>query len=94
MSETTYRYTFAEGVPPEEIEDTLILAVLAAEALHGESQVRLDAEHTVERATRSVMIDAATRVGQDLNRLFTGLIVREFGAGSFHVHRVPTSVPV
>lgn len=93
MSETTYRYVFEPGVPQDEVEDTLVLAILAAQALHGESQVRLDAEHAVERSTRSVSIDAATAVGKDLNRLFTGLVVREFGATSFSVRRVPTPVP-
>jgi len=93
MTETTYHYVFEPGVPQDEVEDTLVLAVLAVEALHGESQTRLDADHAVEWVTRSILIDAATTVGKDLNRLFTGLVVREFGAASFRVHRVPTPLP-
>ena len=37
---------------------------------------------------RTVVIDAATDVGRDLNRIFIGLITREFGSGSFRVERV------
>jgi len=34
------------------------------------------------------VIDAATPVGRDLNRVFIGLVTREFGPDSFRVERV------
>ena len=83
-----FRYTFAPSVPAEEIEATLLLAILAAESLHGASQVRLDAAHYLDPATHACVIDAGTAVGRDLNRLFAGFITREFGADAFRVERL------
>ena len=83
-----YRYVFLEDVPIEDIEASLLLAILATESLHGEAQVRLDVAHFLNPAKRACVIDAGTPVGRDLNRLFTGLMGREFGADAFTVERV------
>jgi hypothetical protein len=88
MTEPIYRYLFDEAVPGEEVETTLVLSLFAVEALHGESQTRLDAAHAFDGKKRSVVIDASTAVGRDLNRVFIGFVTREFGAGSFRVERV------
>jgi hypothetical protein len=45
MPAELYRYTFGPELPPEEAEATLVLALIAVEALHGESQARLDLAH-------------------------------------------------
>jgi hypothetical protein len=88
MSSEVYRYTFAERVSVDELEDSLALAVLAAESIHGEAQVRLDAAHFLDPQGRACVLDAATSVGRDLNRLFAGFLTREFGPDAFTVHRV------
>ena len=88
MLKDIYRYTFAAEVPLEEIETSMLLAVLATESLHGESQVRLDASHFLDTTTRACVIDASTAVGRDLNRLFVGFIRREFGEDAFEVEHV------
>jgi hypothetical protein len=88
MNGDIYHYTFAPEVPAEEVEASLVLSVFAAESLHGESQVRLDAAHTFDAATRTCVIDAGTAVGRDLNRLFVGFLRREFGEQAFRVERV------
>ncbi len=88
MSPSMYRYLFVPEVPLEEIEATLLLALFAAESLHGEAQVRLDAAHYLDKEQRACTIDAGTPVGQDFNRLFTGFVSREFGADAFRVERV------
>jgi hypothetical protein len=88
MASDLYRYLFDEAVPGEEVETTLVLSIFAVEALHGESQTRLDASHAFDGDRRRVVIDASTAVGRDLNRVFIGFITREFGAGSFRVERV------
>lgn len=96
MSAEVYRYTFASSVPFEEVESSLVLAIMATESLHGQSQVRLDAGHAIDTEKRSCVIDASTPVGRDLNRLFIGFISREFGPDSFDVERVdstPTQTP-
>jgi hypothetical protein len=88
MTPEVYRFEFSEALPTEEIEATLTLAILATESLHGEAQVRLDAGHCLDREQRVCVIDAATTVGRDLNRLFVGFLNREFGEGAFRVARI------
>lgn len=88
MSIDIYRYRFIPSVLFEDVEASLVLALLATESLHGESQVRLDAAHAIDASKRSCVVDASTAVGRDLNRLFAGFVTREFGAHSFQVERV------
>lgn len=88
MTKELYRYSFNSVVPLEDIEASLLLAILATESLHGEAQVRLDAAHFFDQDRRSCVIDAGTAVGRDLNRLFAGFVTREFGADVFEVERV------
>lgn len=88
MSREVYRYVFGPSVSIEDAEASLLLALLSAESIHGESQVRLDARHLFDADARSCVIDAATPVGRDLNRLFTGFLRREFGEDRFQVERV------
>ena len=88
MSAETYRYKFTPSVSFEEVESSLVLAIMATESLHGQSQVRLDAAHAVDAAKRSCVVDASTPVGRDINRLFTGFIGREFGPDAFTVERI------
>lgn len=88
MTKELYRYAFTTEVPIEEVEASLLLAVLATESLHGEAQTRLDAAHYLDLTKRACVIDADTPVGRDLNRLFTGFLNREFGAEAFDVERV------
>ena len=88
MTKELYRYTFTPDVPLEDLEASLLLAVLATESLHGEAQVRLDAAHYLDPAKRACVIDAGGDVGRDLNRLFVGFVSREFGQDSFGVERV------
>jgi hypothetical protein len=88
VSRAIYRYVFAEAIPAEEAEATLVLALLAAESLHGEAQVRLDGAHHFDPDRRACVLDAGTPAGRDLNRLFVGFLRREFGEESFTVERV------
>jgi hypothetical protein len=88
VKEDVYRYQFRPEVSIEEVEETLMLAVIATESLHGESQARLDIGHAFSAEKRSCVIDASTPVGRDFNRLFIGFVSREFGRSSFTVERV------
>jgi hypothetical protein len=88
MNKEHYRYVFAPTVPPEEVEGSLLLALFAAESLHGEAQVCLDAAHYLSPDGRTCVVDAGTEVGRDLNRVFTGFLRREFGEDAFQVERV------
>lgn len=88
MTSEVYRYNFVPGLPLEDIEASLVLAIMSAESLHGEAQVRLDAAHFFDRDQRACVIDASTPVGRDVNRLFVGFVSREFGEDVFRVERV------
>lgn len=92
MIKNVYRYGFQPQVPLEEVEASLLLALMATESLHGEAQVRLDAAHYLDPDQRACVIEAGTPVGRDINRLFVGFLRREFGEDAFQVERVD-SVP-
>ena len=88
-----YRYSFEKDVPLQDVEESLLLAVLAAECLHGESRVRLDAGYYLDKENRACVVDASTPVGQDISKIFTGFCIREFGEDSFKVERVAGAPP-
>src|SRR5262245_54287013 len=88
MKSEVYRYRFAAHVSSEQVEATLMLAVLGAEALHGESQVALDADHAWDADHRTCILDATTHVGRHINQLFIGFLRREFGDDAFSVERI------
>ena len=97
MTKLSYRYTFGDELSAEEIEDSLLLAVMAAESLHGRSQVRLDAAFHLNLKKRTCLVHADTEVGRHVARLFTGFLTREFGETAFAVERVavdPDEEPV
>jgi len=90
MIKDVYRYGFQPQVPLEEVEASLLLALMATESLHGEAQVRLDAAHYLDPIQRACVIEAGTPVGRDINRLFVGFLRREFGEDAFQVERGET----
>lgn len=80
-----YKYQFREGIDVRDVEDTLLLACVAAEGLFGEARVRLDTCHCVHRDIRAVGVDASTDVGLVVNAIFTAFILKEFGRDGFTV---------
>ena len=88
MNREIYRYAFESAIPADEIENTVLLAVLAAESLHGKSQVRLGASYCFDAERLVCVIDATSDVGRDISRIFTGFAIREYGERSFSVRRV------
>jgi hypothetical protein len=91
MSKLIYKYVFDQDVPIREIENSLLLAVLAVESLHGKSRVRLDTTYCLEPTKHTCVIDASAAVGKDICRIFTGFITREFGEESFSVCHADTA---
>jgi hypothetical protein len=87
MNRNIYRYDFSDEVPLREAEDSLLIAVIATESLHGRSLVRLEASFCLDEKKRSCVIDASSDVGQNIARIFTGFLTREFGEGAFKVKR-------
>ncbi len=63
---------FSDDVPLRDVEESLLLAVLATESLHGRSLVRLDASFCLDEKKRACAVDAGTEVGRHIARIFTG----------------------
>jgi hypothetical protein len=82
-----YKYEFGEGSDLRDVEDTLMLALLAAEGIFGEARVRLDGAYSIDREARTATVDAATAVGQVVNAVFTTFTIKEFGRDGFTVRR-------
>lgn len=85
MNNQTYSYKFGPKTSMSDVEETLLLAVIAAEGLHGRSKINLDASFMLIEEDRACVIDADNQVGQDIARIFTGLLACEFGEDSFTV---------
>jgi hypothetical protein len=87
MPRNVYRYTISDSVRLADARATLDLALFGAQALHGESRVRLDARYAFDAEKRTLAIDASTDVGECLNQLFVGYLRQEYGDGAFRVER-------
>ncbi len=83
-----FRYRMSKAVAPADVEATLLRAILAVESLHGESETRMEVRHAWDESGRICVLDASTTVGRDLSRLFTGFLLREYGADGFRVERI------
>jgi hypothetical protein len=81
------KFVFRPGVSLENAEESLLLAVLAAEGIHGRSRVRLDATFRLRRDKRTCIVDVGTQVGRHIAQIFTGFLAREFGEQAYRVRR-------
>ena len=87
MNREIYRYAFSSEVSFADVEESLFLAVLAVESLHGRSLVRLDAFFSLDEKKRFCIVDAGAEVGRHIARVFTGFVTRQFGENAFTVER-------
>ena len=88
MSGEIFRYEFPASVAMEDVESSIVLAVLATQGLHGEALVRLHARHHLDIAGRRCVVDAGTPAGSDFNRILVSFLLCEFGDTGFRVERV------
>jgi phosphopentomutase len=86
MDRNIYRYSFSKKIPHQDIEDSLFLAVLAVESLHGRSHIKMEASFCLDKEKRSCVVDAGTEIGRHIARIFTGFLTREFGENAFKVN--------
>ena len=85
MTTQVFRFKFADPFIAAEAELTLHLATYAVEGLFGSSQVRMEVEYELDRASDAIVIAAGTEVGAALTKVFTSLLLREFGEDAFVV---------
>src|SRR5262245_8278864 len=84
-----YQFVFEPHVPLADAEMSLHLAMFAVEGLAGRVRVRMEANYHVDESGHAILIDASSRVGQMIARVFAGLLLREFGEDSFRIDRPP-----
>ena len=94
MNKTIYHYQIKEGIHINAVKDSLLLSVMAAESLYGRSRINLEARFRLERVSRVCMIEAGMKIGETIARVFTGLLILEFGEQAFKVDRKETSLEV
>lgn len=92
MTANVYRFGFVPAVPLSEAELTLHLAIYAAEGLHGEARVRLDVTYQLDPPANAIIVDGGNEVGATLVKVFTHLLIRQFGEDGFHVRRLAASL--
>ena len=88
METNAYRYRFSEDIDIQDAEDTLRLALVAAEGIFGRTRIRMDAWYAVDETINVIIVDASTLVGMTVNLIFTAFITVEFGSGEFDVRQV------
>ena len=84
---TVHRFRFEPEVPLEEAETALVLAIIAAEALHGQAEVRLSLRYLFGEKKHACVIDGDSEVTRQLVLIFTQFLIHEFGEDAFQVTR-------
>lgn len=84
---TIYRFQFQRQVPLEKAESTLMLALIAAEALHGQPNVRLSVRYLFGEEKRACVIDGDSEIARQVVLIFTQFLIHEFGEDAFQVGR-------
>ena len=87
MVRSVYKFNFDKRVPVNDIEDSLMLAALAAESLHGRAAMKIEASFCLNKRHRTCIIDAETPIGGDIARILTAFITKGYGEASFDVER-------
>ncbi len=88
MPRSLYRYQLNLTLELDLVETLLIQAIESIEHLHGEPAARLEARYFMDRDQYRCVIDASSTIGVELNKLFAGALVREFGPDEFTVDRL------
>ena len=86
------RFRFDGEIRLTDAEMSLHLAMFAVEGLFGRARVRLDAEYELNEQDHCIDVDGGTEVGAMIVRVFTGLLLREFGENSFCTERMTPSI--
>jgi hypothetical protein len=94
MNGCAYEYRFKGSVEMSAVEDSLLVAVIAAEAIHGRAVVNLDADFDLDETGRICHIDANSGVGRDIARIFVGLLAHDVGEDRFSIIRDVPKVAV
>jgi len=86
MNAVACRFSFEPTVALGDAEMSLHLAMFAVEGLIGRVPVRLDARYQLDQPGHAIVVDTGKAAGRMIVRVFTGLLLREFGEDAFCVH--------
>jgi len=92
MTVDVFRFRLSSEVPLEEAEMSLQLATFAVEGLFGVARVRLEFAYHLDSPRQAILVDGTTEVGAAVIRVFTSLLLREFGEDAFQVERVNQAI--
>ena len=85
QTNTIQKFSFKPDVDLEQAEGTLLLSIIAAEALHGQAAVRLEARYLFSNEKRACVIERRGQVSDNVIKIFTGFLIHEFGEDAFGV---------
>jgi hypothetical protein len=85
VMQTTMRFMFDQSVPLREARETLKLAQMAVESLHGRERVEFEAPVAIDGIARMFEFDVSRRTGRTLALIFSGYVRREFGPEAVRV---------
>jgi len=88
MNRLVYNYSFSKHIPVDDLEDSLMIAALAAEALHGRAAMKQDAYFCLDKKARTCVVDAETPVGCDIAKILSTFVTKGYGESSFKIERV------
>lgn len=87
MNNSIVKFAFKDAVSMTEVEETLRLALLAVQSLHGHDRLCLETHVQLDHAGQTCLIDTTAEVGRTLMLIFAGYVRREFGVGSVQMER-------
>jgi hypothetical protein len=89
MDAKNYKFVFDDFVDMAAVENALLMAVIAAEGIHGRSQVNLDATYSTDKPGRTCRVNADNQVGYEIARVFTEFLNLEIGEDAFTISHEP-----
>ncbi len=87
MSDNILIFKFEDTIPIQDLIDTLSLARIGVESLHGAAKAQIEIRQHINERERRIAIDATTDCGRDLAKLFTGFARKEYGWQAFTIER-------
>lgn len=85
MHTTDITFKFSQPVSMPSVEDTVLLALLAAGGMYGQPRVRLESGYRLDAQARTVTVEAHTEVGRSVAQIASEFFARELGAGAFTI---------
>jgi len=87
MNDGHYKFEFSRSVNMAKVEYALLMAVVAAEGIHGRSRVSLEADFNTNQAVRTCIVNANNQVGVDIAKVFTEFLNLEIGQDTYRITR-------